>query len=347
MTDRATANRKRPTLRDVAREARVSLMTVSNVVNRNFGAMSQETRERVEQAIAEIGYRPQGMARSLRLDRNLAVGILIVDPLSSFLADPFISQVVAGLSNSLGLKDYGCLVHGVTPANFERSIFLGDSRTDGICAFLSGDHETRRGYLERLLSLQGPVIGIEDTNVGIDPDLAIVRQDDFNAGMQLTQRLLAMGCRQLFVLAPELPWPSVTQRLKGIAEALRIDGSNVGLSMVMCGTGTIAEAEERFRCLVVDAIPPNSAIIGASDRLAVAAARIAATYRHGEAHGCHVGSFSASEASRDLSIFDVVAVSDPYRIGVEAGRLMLDRLRLGYFEVPEVTIPVPLVATAD
>ncbi|MGF7160845.1 LacI family transcriptional regulator [Rhodoligotrophos appendicifer] len=315
------------------------MMTVSNVVNRNYAAMRPETRDRVEKAIAQLGYRPRGTARSLRLDRNFAVGILIVDPLSSFLADPFISQVVAGLSNSLGERGYGCLVHGVRPEELERSIFLGDSRTDGICAFLSGDHAHRRDCLERLLKLHVPIIAIEDTNVGLHPDLAVVRQDDFGAAKAMTELFLAKGLRRFFVLAPQLPWPSVTQRLAGMNDAIKKGDSQAHLTIVPCGSGSIAEAERILPEFLHSSQEP-AAIIGATDRLAVAVARFV-TQRE-MPFPSSIGSFSASETSNDLAVFTIVAISEPYRIGREAGLLMVERIEKGAFRQQEVLIPIKL-----
>jgi LacI family transcriptional regulator len=252
--------------------------------------------------------------------------------------------VVAGLSNHLGEHNYGCLVHGVTPQRFERSVFLGDSRVDGICAFLSGDADTRRGYLERLLTLKTPVVGIEDTNIGLDPDLAVVHQDDFGAAVRLTRRLLKGGSRNLFVLAPAMPWPSVTERLAGMESEVLRSGDDARLTVVTCGTGTIAEAHSVVPATLGARLPERSVLVGASDRLAIAATRLAGALYRADTPDVRVASFSASEASRDPDLFDLMALSDPYRIGVESGRTMVDRIESGYFVKAELVVPVKVVS---
>src|SRR3546814_19844135 len=90
-------------------------MTVSNVVNGHHRLMSEATRQLVEAAIERLGYRPHVTGRSLRLDRRFAIGLVLVDPSLTFLADPFITQLVAGLSNYLREHGYGLVLTWVAP----------------------------------------------------------------------------------------------------------------------------------------------------------------------------------------------------------------------------------------
>lgn len=322
----------------------MSLMTVSNVVNGRFRSMRSETRERVEKAIADLHYHPRGMARALRLNREFAIGVLIVDPTSSFLADPFTSQAVAGLSNYLGRFNYGCLVHGVRPADFDSSIFLKDSRTAGLCAFLCGDLETRRRYLDRLLSLSRPIIAIEDTASSIRPDVAIVGQDDMGAAAEMTRHLLEKGCEHFQVLVPETQWPSVGQRLEGIAAAIDGARSTARVEITRCDEASILRAEAMLAELV-PALPARTCLIGATDRLATAISRTVRTSRPGFAGDTRFACFGASEISRDLAIFDIVAQSDPHAIGAAAGQLLLERIDRGSFPVHEKKVPLALLSS--
>lgn len=333
---------KPATIRDVAEAAGVSLMTVSNVVNGRFQSMREETRQRVEKAIAELQYHPRGMARALRLNREFAIGLLIVDPTSSFLADPFTSQAVAGLSNFLGQHNYGCLVHGVTPDNFESSIFLGDSRTAGLCVFLCGDDLRRRGYLDRLQALRKPIVAIEDTDSSIFPDVAIVGQDDFGAAVEMTRRLLAKGCRHFQIVVPETLWPSVAQRLAGIAKAIRSARPSAKLEITRCDETSTIQTENTLAKLA-GGLRPNSCLVAATDRLATALSRIVRSRHEAFAQPMFFACFGVSETSRDLSVFHVVAQSDPHGIGAEAGRLLLERIDHGQFETHEKRVPLVLL----
>ena len=70
---------KAATLRQVAALAKVSAMTVSNFMNGRFQAMSEETRARIAQTVAELNYRPHSAGRGLRTATGLLIGMILVD----------------------------------------------------------------------------------------------------------------------------------------------------------------------------------------------------------------------------------------------------------------------------
>src|SRR5262245_42710231 len=109
------------TIRDVALAAGVSAMTVSNLLNERAGTMRAETRRRIEAEIKRLGYRPHGMARSLRLAKQLSIGMIIIDEQPHYLADPFTTHIVAGLSNQLNSQGYGLLLQGLGAKVFRTS----------------------------------------------------------------------------------------------------------------------------------------------------------------------------------------------------------------------------------
>ena len=87
------------TLMDVAERAGVSKSTVSNVI-RGTAMVAEETRLRVERAIAETGYHPNAIARSLKARTSSAIGIVVPD-----LTNPFYAQLAVGVeraANALG-----------------------------------------------------------------------------------------------------------------------------------------------------------------------------------------------------------------------------------------------------
>jgi LacI family transcriptional regulator len=120
------------TLKDVARAAGVSSMTVSNFVNGRLGEMSRETRERVEQEIKRLNYRPSTSARSLRRSERLSIGLVIVDESPAYLTHPAHSHLLAGLSNFLSERGYSLSLQGARPGNLSDALIvqpgdMGDS----------------------------------------------------------------------------------------------------------------------------------------------------------------------------------------------------------------------------
>src|SRR3954451_2941645 len=105
-----TAGRRRPTMRDVAEQAGVSVQTVSNLVNGRLDLMTGETRTRVQEAMADLGYHRNVAARSLRSDRTDTLGFLLLDEGSRFLADPMTDLVIAGIGDVARDRGYGLLI---------------------------------------------------------------------------------------------------------------------------------------------------------------------------------------------------------------------------------------------
>jgi LacI family transcriptional regulator len=120
---------ERPTIVDVAREAGVSLMTVSRVVNQKQD-VSQATRQKVLQVIDALGYRPSGIARGLATNRTRTLGIVVPD-----IDNPFFSGVVRGAENQAYAEGYSVFLCN-TEENQEREISvlasLEEKQVDGL-----------------------------------------------------------------------------------------------------------------------------------------------------------------------------------------------------------------------
>ena len=151
---------KRTTLQEVAHAAGVSPMTVSNLVNGRYRAMSVGTRGRIEAVIQELGYRPDGAARSLRTARQMSVGIIIVDESPHFLSDGVTTQVVSGLGNALNAAGYTLQIEGLRARDFEKASLLRTTTTDGLCLLLSGSTEMRAEMLTRARETALPIVGL-------------------------------------------------------------------------------------------------------------------------------------------------------------------------------------------
>ncbi|MBT7646145.1 MAG: LacI family DNA-binding transcriptional regulator, partial [Rhodospirillaceae bacterium] len=74
-------------LSDVARRARVSAMSVSNYMNGRHGTMTEETRDRIAEAVTVLNYRPDMAARSVRTSKIQSVGLIVVDESPTYLSD--------------------------------------------------------------------------------------------------------------------------------------------------------------------------------------------------------------------------------------------------------------------
>ncbi len=119
-----------PTIYDVAKKARVSITTVSRVINQS-GSVSEKTREIVNQAIRELGYHPNPSARSLALGRGKLAALVVPD-----IANPFYADMARGAQDACSTRGYHLLICSTDgDPDQEASVLQGlnDQQVDGIC----------------------------------------------------------------------------------------------------------------------------------------------------------------------------------------------------------------------
>lgn len=325
------------TLRDVATLAGVSMMTVSNVINGRRGAVGESTRQAVEAAIRELRYRPHSSGRKLRLSQRFSIGMIIVDESPTFLADPFITQLLAGLSNHLNEQGYGLLVQGIVHARLKDALVVRNEETDAICVMLSGPSRVRKQSIGELQQLGQPIVLFQE-QAGHKDDVCSIRQQDRLGARDLARHLVGRGARRLAFLAPAVDWPAVEERLRGVREAVhQVEGATV--SVVRCGRGDFADTQTAIDSQVQKEGLPDAAI-GANDQMGIAALKWA------KMRGLAVpGDFLVT----GFNAFDFWQYSDPvltsvqspaYAMGQRGGAALLDRLERGAFVDRDIVFPV-------
>lgn len=338
---RADGGDRGPTrLQDVAAAAGVSVMTVSNVVNRRFHLMRPATRAQVERAIRQLEYRPNAIARGLRKAQSLTVGFLIVDDTQSFLSNPFITEMTAGISSILGKRGYGLLLHAVPEAAIEKTIFFKNVRADGLCLFLSGEDARRRAIIERVAQLNGPMVLLQEVDMAPGLDACIVRQRDFEGGVALARHALERGARRFAILVPRVSWPAATQRLGGMLHGLKAEAIPPP-EIVTCGDTRDADVSAALVSHFQRHRPPD-AILALNDQMAVTAIQVLAARGLGTPGDVLVSGFNGFEP---WSVFEprlTTAISRAYDMGVAAARAMLKRLEQGTFARRELVLDVSL-----
>jgi LacI family transcriptional regulator len=339
--EKADAPRKGATLRQVAAVAEVSAMTVSNFMNGHFQAMSEETRARLAEAVAQLNYRPHSAGRGLRTAAGLLIGMILVDESPSFLADPFITQVVAGLSNYLSQHGYGLVLQGLTLRDFRNSPLIRDQRTDAFCVMLSGRDAQRRDILNKLSGLHQPIMLFQERPPRSAVDICAIRQDDRTGGRLLAEHLLKLGMRRLLFMAPELTWPAIVDRVKGIRQALARAGGDATLEVLSCGDGSFTVAEAILAAHVEENGFPD-AIMGGNDQLGIAALKVIAARGRKVARDVLVTGFNAFEFWRYTDPVLTTVHSPAYEMGARGGAEIVERLKKGVFGERDIIYPVEL-----
>jgi LacI family transcriptional regulator len=205
-------------MKRVAAELGVSVTTVSKVLN-HHADIGDATRERVLAKVAELGYRPNAVARSLTLRRTNTLGVVIPDLMHSFFV-----EIVAGIESVVSDRGYGLLLCcSAETAKKERAELemLRSRQVDGV-VIASANAE---GNTKLLQELQGLGRGLVMIDRDDHPKVRCHRvlTDDVKVGRLATAHLLANGRRAIAHIAG----PAVIhaqRREQGYRDALRAQG---------------------------------------------------------------------------------------------------------------------------
>lgn len=200
---------------DVARRAGVSIATVSRVVNGQT-VVAPETRERVMEAVRELGYQPNALAASLVRGRSRTLGIVIPD-----ISNPFFPEVVRGLEDAAHKAGYNVILCN-SDLNIDKEIeyfeVLRQKQVDGLI-YHSGTVTSR--HLEVFERLNLPVVLAATHDDGYHFPCVLV--DNRRAAEEAMDHLIDLGHRRLGVITGNDPISGKT-RLAGYRDALNKHG---------------------------------------------------------------------------------------------------------------------------
>jgi LacI family transcriptional regulator len=332
------ARKERATIKDVARAAEVSPMTVSNVLNGRLQFVSVATRKRVEREIERLNYRRSTNARNLRVSEQRSIGMVIVDESPAFLADFFTCQVVAGLANALNRADYTLSIYGVPSAALAQSMILRNYEVAGFCAMIAGPADERAGVVRRLAELDQPLVLFQQT---AEPahDVFAVRQDDRGGGRLIGDHLLARRVERMLMVIPGQIWPAVENRIAGIRDSIVSAGGRASLDVVPANSESFADVQAALAGYL-EGNPVPDAVVGANDQIAIAAMLLLNDRGVRVPEDVRVVGFNGFEAHRYSRPHLTTVLSPAYELGEQAGAAMLQRLKLGHFGAAELLLPV-------
>jgi LacI family transcriptional regulator len=260
-----------PTIKDVAGRAGVSLKTVSRVINHE-ASVHERTREKVQRAIDELGYRPDPSARSLRSTHAYALGLVYDNPNSHYVIDMQSGALSACRERGFGLQIHPC--DADSPDLAEELIQLARrSRLAGLV--LAPPMSESDPLLRVLAAAKVPFVRIISAREDPRDGWPCVYVDDRDAAHALTEYLIQLGHQRIGFLWGDADHRSSPERHLGYVQALEDYGIPLDRKLVLPGEYSFDSGFRRARKLLALKEPPT-AVIGSNDEIAagvLAAAR--------------------------------------------------------------------------
>lgn len=249
------------TIKDVAREARVSIATVSRVFN-NVGPVDEETRKHVRQVARQLKYIPNALGRSLSTKRTDAIGLLLPD-----LFGEFFSEVLRGSDHTAQQSRYHLVVSSShnSKVEIQTALTMMRGRVDGLVIMSPHiDAATLDEHLPHIL----PVVLLNCHVEGNGFDSLSI--DNFHGAYQMVKHLLGHGHKRIAIIRGNEKNFDAAERLRGYRFAMQENNRQLDPQLEIPGHFSESSGYDAVKHLLTLATRPT-AIFACNDSMAIGA----------------------------------------------------------------------------
>lgn len=325
------------TLADVAERAGVSAMTVSRVVNGRAG-VGESTRERVERAVQELGYRPNVLARGLKANRSSTLGLIIPD-----ITNPYFPEIVRGAEDVALEADYTVFLSNATEDTRREAAALRtleERRVDGVIAC---SPRLSTSELHALLRRHAAAVVINrPTPINVAGSIRLDHEHGMRAALK---HLHVLGRYRIGVLAGPERSHAGRERVQGIRTAARELGLDVPTDRFLPVAPTV-DGGASGTSELLERHPNLDALVCFNDLVAAGALQACAAIGRRVPDDVAVVGYDDIAFARMFHPALTTLHVPKYDIGVNAMRILLDRIE-GRNRHAEVILRPELVVRAS
>jgi LacI family transcriptional regulator len=318
------------TIKDVARLSGVSSMTVSRVIN-GSERVSPETRQRVERAIAELGYVPSRLARGLIRQKTGTLALIVPD-----VANPFFTLIVRGAEDVARRAGYRMILADTrADLTIERDVIeeMLAHRVDGIMIAPVSDRS--KGHLQRLERYGVEFVLIDRTVSGIESD--VVTGDNVGGARRLVEHLISLGHRRIGFITESADVSTARDRRDGHEAALAGAGLPHDSNLIVYSTVDPPGGFEGMRRLLELDEPPT-AVFTVNNLVALGAIEAVRAHELEVPDDIALVCFDDIEYASRLYPFLTVMAQPAETLGRLGTQLLLERIEGRAPEQPRVVV---------
>lgn len=332
---------KRPTQVDVARLAGVSRVTVSYVVNGHVNGrirISKDTRQRVLEAIQELGYEPDARARALRTGSTRTIGVILPD-----IRNPHFWEYADGIEKEARASGYRIILSNTSLSQeYEEDTLkdLAQRRIDGLIlqGSFSGRSNATNKTLSKLIKRRLPIVKIGEPTGTVDS----VWSDYRSVTKEIMAYLLSLQHRRIGMIYGVKPPIVAEDRLMPYKESLKSAGLPLEESLIArCGP-TVEDGYQAALTLLQAPAPPT-AIIAINDMLAIGVIRAATDMNLRVPTDLSLVSYDDIPIAKYLAPRLTTVSKEPVKFGQEAVKLLLARIQDPNRPIQRVDMPIRLI----
>lgn len=305
-------------LRDVAKAAKVSVGTVSNVLNRSE-VVAPKTLARVQATIKELGFVPNGFARNLRSGQSRTLGLIVPD-----VSNPFFTEVARGVEDAASKRDYAVFLCNSDESATKEERYVNVLIQQQVRGVLITPADMKSDRLD-VMRDRGIAVALLDREIKGRKQCS-VSVDDVHGGQIAIEYLAGLGHKNIaWVCGPE-SIPQVADRGAGVAKAAKVAGSKIETIRVSLMNAVNGEEAAR-KILELEVLP--TAVFCANDLLALGVMRALLASKVRIPEQVSVLGYDNIEFAPSAAV-PLSSIAQPsYQMGVTAADLLLNECEDG------------------
>jgi len=249
------------TIKDVAKTAGVSVGTVSNVLN-NLETVTEKNKQKVMQAIKELGYKPNKIAASLSKKKTMNVGLIIPD-----VSSPFYSDLIKGVTENLDVNGYNVFLCSSSNDIKKESKILKDLVSMWIDGIIMIPVYSNNRDINEIKKIDVPMVLVNREIAGIKTDMVVF--DNFGGAYEATNFLIKNEFKKIIILSGPKSLSSFEERLLGWKAAME-ENNLFKKNYIFSGDFSIESGYEMMMN-ALKSLKKIDAVFAASDLIALGA----------------------------------------------------------------------------
>ncbi|MGG1312722.1 MULTISPECIES: LacI family DNA-binding transcriptional regulator [Cohnella] len=254
------------TIYDVAKEAGVSIATVSNAIN-GKGKISKKRREQIFKIMEKLNYQPSRIASALVGKRTYTLGLLIPD-----ISNPFFSEIARAIEDHAHQTGYSVIICSTDNKDERVERYISVLEQNSVDGIIIGTGIDNLDILTQLQERGVPFVMISRETFALAADTVVA--DDFVGGMLAARHLAELGHRRMAILSENLKVSSSRERIRGFKQGLLDMGVPFDDADIVICEYRIEEGRRGAQELLARADKPT-AIFCCNDLLAIGAMQVA------------------------------------------------------------------------
>lgn len=314
------------TINDVAKQAGVSIKTVSRVIN-NEPSVRQLTREKVQAAVSELKYQPNLAARNLAGTNSFSIAYIYDNPNAYYVID-----TQEGILSACKKQGFELLIHPCKSQkeNITEEIIamVKQARIAGL--ILTPPFSEMPEFVKQMIELDVKIVRIMSGDVAPDDLTPCIMINDRDAAQTITQHLIDLGHKQIGFLAGDAEHMSTIERYKGYRRALKANDIEFNKNLVVEGKYSFESGVQGAKKLMSPELANNnhpSAIFSCNDEIAAGALFAARLMNKSIPEQLAIAGFENSPFSRQTWPTMTTADQPNIEIAANAADLLISQIR--------------------